>query len=390
MDLLKPTIAASKPIVQGANFLRGVFGITSKCVSMTKALVFVTCGLSFLATGCLHPKIGPQSLPRDRALYSTSLADSWKEQTLLNIVKVRYADAPVFVDIGSIVASYTLSQGATAGATIAPSGTNSGILGGSVTLSNSPTITYTPLTGNAYIKGLITPLPAAMVFDGIQNGLPADSILLLTISSINGLRNQQGDLHGIRLADPNFHRVRELLRTIQLSGAVRLYVKEDADKHQTSILGLRTEDTPPEIKADSAELRRLLHLNPEATEFKLVSAPLPSSDTEVAVQTRSISVMLQNMGLQVEVPPEDVAQHRAAPGNEAGHDVPGVVPMIRIHSGKSVPTDAFVSVKYENNWFWIDKGDLASKASLAQLLQLFTMTDTGSKENLPVVTIPSR
>ena len=144
-----------------------------------KVLVFITCGLSLLETGCLHPKIGPQSLPRDRALYSTSLADSWKEQTLLNIVKVRYVDPPIFVDVGSIVASYTLLEGASAGATIAPSGTNSGVLGGSVAFSNSPTITYTPLTGNAYIKSLITPLPAAMVFAGIQNGLPADAILLL-------------------------------------------------------------------------------------------------------------------------------------------------------------------------------------------------------------------
>jgi hypothetical protein len=64
--------------------------------------------------------------------------------------KVRYADPPVFVDIGSIVASYTLSEGAAGGATIAPSGTNSGLLSGSVTFSNSPTITYTPLTGSAY------------------------------------------------------------------------------------------------------------------------------------------------------------------------------------------------------------------------------------------------
>jgi len=355
-----------------------------------KVLVFITCGLSLLETGCLHPKIGPQSLPRDRALYSTSLADSWKEQTLLNIVKVRYVDPPIFVDVGSIVASYTLLEGASAGATIAPSGTNSGVLGGSVAFSNSPTITYTPLTGNAYIKSLITPLPAAMVFAGIQNGLPADAILLSSVSSINGLRNQQVDLHGIRPADPDFHRVRELLRAIQLSGAIRLSVKQDAKEQETSILGLRTNDIPPEIQADSVELRRLLHLNPQATEFQLVSAPLPSADTEVAVQTRSISGMLQNMAAQVEVPPADVSQHRAFPGNETGHEVPGVVPMISIHSSKTKPNDAFVSVYYRDTWFWIDDGDLRSKASLVQLMQLFTMTDTGAKENLPVVTIPSR
>lgn len=170
---------------------------------MTKKLLCLSCGLALLTTGCLHPKVGPQSLPRDRSLYSVSLADSWKEQTLLNIIKVRYSDPPVFVDIGNIISSYTLAQGASVGGTIIPSGNSQAVLGGSVTFSNSPTITYTPLTGNAYIKGLITPLPAPMVFAGIQNGLPADSTLLSSISSINGLRNQQVSLNGITPADTN-------------------------------------------------------------------------------------------------------------------------------------------------------------------------------------------
>jgi hypothetical protein len=338
---------------------------------MRKTLLCLSCGLALLTTGCLHPKVGPQSLPRDRALYSVSLADSWKEQTLLNIIKVRYSDPPVFVDIGNIISSYTLAQGTSVGGTIIPNGNSQALVGGSVTFSNSPTITYTPLTGNAYIKGLITSLPAPMVFAGIQNGLPADSTLLSSISSINGLS------------------VRELMREIQISGAIRLYVKDDG-KRQTSILGLRTSDVPPEIQAASKELRALLRLNPDATEFTLVSAPLPSSDTEVAVMTRSISGMIQNMAAQVEVPPEHVSQHRAFPGVEAGHELPGIVPMMRIHSSKNKPGDSFVNVYYRDTWFWIDDGDLASKTSMVQLMQLFTMMDTGPRENLPVVTIPSR
>src|SRR3954454_14126345 len=86
-------------------------------------------------TGCLHPKIGPQSLPIDRAAYSASLSDSWKEQALLNIVKIRYVDPPVFVDVGSIVASYTLTQNATAGGSIPTSGSGSATVGGSLGLS---------------------------------------------------------------------------------------------------------------------------------------------------------------------------------------------------------------------------------------------------------------
>jgi hypothetical protein len=206
---------------------------------LMRLLGFVTCGFVLFATGCLHPRLGPQSLPRDRSLYGISLADSWKEQTLLNIVKVRYVDYPVFLDIGSIVASYTLSQNASVGGTIQPSGTNSAVLGRAVTFSNSPTITYVPLTGNAYIRGLTIPLPPETVFAAIQNGFPADSVLLSSVQTINGLRNQQVDLNGITPADPDFRRVRELMRNIQVSGAVRLYIKEDVNKQQTNILGLR-------------------------------------------------------------------------------------------------------------------------------------------------------
>jgi hypothetical protein len=60
----------------------------------------------------------------------------------LNIVKVRYLDPPVFIDVGSIVASYTLGQNASVGGTITPQGGSNAVLGGSVGLSSTPTITY--------------------------------------------------------------------------------------------------------------------------------------------------------------------------------------------------------------------------------------------------------
>src|SRR5215469_13701529 len=134
-----------------------------------KPLAFAAFALATCLTGCLHSKLGPQSLPRDRAAYSLSLSDSWKEETLLNIVKVRYIDPPIFVDVGSIVASYSLSQNASVGGTIVPNGSSNATLGGSVGFSNTPTITFTPLTGNAYIKGLITPLPSEVLFTAIQS-----------------------------------------------------------------------------------------------------------------------------------------------------------------------------------------------------------------------------
>ena len=347
-----------------------------------------SCGFVLILSGCTRA-IGPRTMVRDRAQYSESLSDSWKDQTLLNIVKLRYMDPPTFVDIGSIVASYSLQQNASVGGTIqSPNG--SAVLGASGTYSNSPTITYTPLTGSKFIRSMMTPLPPNSVFFSIESGTPADAILFATLSSINGLRNQEPTFDGITPADPDFHKMRYLVRKIQLSGAVRLYVKEDEKKQTTNVLTFRTQDVPPDTLADIKELRHLLHLNPDATEFKLVFAPISSSDTEIAVMTRSVLSLMKTMAAEVEVPDDDLAQHRAYPGHERGSTQKDVINLIRIQSSKTKPANSFVTVSYRGNYFWIDDSDLRSKHMFSLMMMFFTLADPGERENLPLITIPAR
>jgi hypothetical protein len=69
-----------------------------------------------LLSGCTS--IGPTTIVADRFDYSAAIADSWKQQTLLNIVKLRYMDLPVFVDVASVVSGYSLQTGVSVNGTL--------------------------------------------------------------------------------------------------------------------------------------------------------------------------------------------------------------------------------------------------------------------------------
>jgi len=344
-----------------------------------------TLGLMLLATslvlaGCSG--LGPRTVARDRFDYSGAISESWKRQALLNIVKLRYLDPPVSVDVGQIVAGYSLETDVSLGGDIASDG-NSLALGAAGRFTDRPTITYTPLTGNRFVRGSLMPLPPDAVFFLIQAGWPADGVLLSAVTSLNGLKNQEATMSGVTPATPEFLRVLELLRRIQLSGAVALRIEQDNQKQERMIIAFHRKGITAETLEDVAELRRLLQLSPEGREFRLVFGATPANDLEVAVITRSPLQIMGMMSTCVAVPPEHIAEGRATPG------LPAAGPL-HIGCSRERPADAFTAVAYRDRWFWIDDRDLKTKRAFAMLLMLFTLGDTGQHEPLPLITIPAQ
>ncbi len=89
----------------------------------------------------------------------------WKSQLLLNMVKLRYGDAAIFLDVASVINSYEISGGASLGATgqLHPSYQANASIGASGFYANRPTITYNPLSGDKFARSLMSPIPISLI-----------------------------------------------------------------------------------------------------------------------------------------------------------------------------------------------------------------------------------
>jgi len=331
--------------------------------------------------------IGPKTIPDDRFKYSSALSESWKQQTLLNIVKLRYMDLPVFMDVAQIVSGYSMETGVNVGSDFSDvsGGSASGSLnlGGSGRFTDRPTITYMPLTGDKFLRGLLTPIQPRSIFFLLQSGYAADFILGLTLESFNGLSNRSTAAGYLRKADPEFFRVIKLIRDIQASGAIGVRVEVEKGNEETTVLFFRRENIPDDIQMKIDETERLLGLASGEKRYKLISSPMRGREGEISVNPRSMIQILLAFALYVDVPKEHVAEGRAIPSIETG-DNP-----VMIHSGEDKPADAFGAVRYRDHWFWIDDCDWRSKRAISIIMFFFTLAETGSSENLPMLTIPT-
>jgi hypothetical protein len=329
--------------------------------------------------------IGSKKITRDRFEYSQVLGNSWEKQMLLNIIKVRYVELPIFLDIGQIVSGYSMETSVNVGGTFS-GGAALGSLGASGRYTDRPTITYTPLTGERFLEGFLTPIRPVNVFALIQSGYAADLVLELCLDSFNGLYNLSATFDSKRKANPKFFKVTKLMAEIQDYGGIGIKIGTSDDGESNFVLFFRNTDLEETVKAKAAEVRSLLGIPLDQKEFNLIYAPTRGKEGELGVGTRSLYQLLGAMSMGIVIPEEHKQKNIVPPLTELGLDDHA---NLHVHSGDEAPEETYVSVKFKDKWFWIADNDWKSKETFSSILFLFTLADSEGKENMPTITIPT-
>ena len=388
------------------------------------------------ASGCM----GPNAVRYTRLRYNEVLRDTNDQQLLLNIVRLRYADSPVFIDLPNITSQFEVAG---RGNYLGGAGnqfrgqTNLGF--GELTLRDSPTLSYHPREGREIAKALLAPLSTEF-FSLVNAGADLEQLLLMTLSDINDLPNAPAAttlvprvpednalyLHGIRLlAWLQQHEATELAvskneesedasdpiprSAVQgrdlLNAARDGYIYRTRGQGEVTLLKREKELVlrvfPPYVHSpEMEEVARIFRLTPGLSKYRIKAElagtdqklPSPLCDDTLYLNLRNVLQVMTFLSKGVCVPEEHV-RSGVAPVTWGPDGAPFNWTCVTggnflVHAQKHRPRNAEAAVYYRGYWFFIAPNDVNSRAVLAILEILFALQESGGKNVGPLLTLP--
>ena len=333
----------------------------------------------FLTLGSCK-SMGPGTIPQDGFNYNQRIADQENEQMLLNIVRLRYLEMPRFLNVASVINTYTRSGSAGVDASATPFGNSAGT-GISGSWSDRPTITYTPMSGQAFSQSLLTPLPPSVIFFLIQSGWSAERLMRLTNSMINGIHNEIGTPGERRQGDAAFDELLDVLHQLQRAGALGMRFEGELPRVNVDII------LPKKARTDSVQqavnrFKELLDLDPDQHIFDIEYGVIVEEKNSITVQTHSILEMLANISWYIDVPEVHVNE-----GRTLATFRPDDPDLIHVLVSDQKPEEAFIAIPYRGYWYYIDDRDAKSKNTFGVMQLLMSMANNASGAVGPLISI---
>jgi hypothetical protein len=367
--------------------------------------------LQMLGFGCLAllvtegcTSLGATILRGERINYNLALQYTSDEQMLLNLVRLKYRDTPIFLEVNSIATQFSFDTSGQAGADLQANANDLFRLGAGVAYSTHPTVAYTPLQGEDFAQRFLSPLSLDRLMLLYRSGWPLRRILLVCVQRLNQVKNAPragivgGPTPRRRMPEyQDFARILDLIGELERQDALDLVYESPPVGDRPARLVLQIAEEALELPA-TRELTTFLRLASGRRHYPLVYTYQRVEDesaqqlNDLRVDTRSLLGMLSFLSQAIEVPEGDVQAGKViVTRDETGESfdwrhVTGDV--LRIRSESTRPLSAAMAVWYRGSWFYIDDADLTSKSTFSLLSQLFVLQAGKPERMLPILTLP--
>jgi hypothetical protein len=336
--------------------------------------------------GCAN--FGPTRLLSDQVGYSAALSEGQNDQTLLNIVRIRYGDSPVFLNTTQIISGYQLQRAITPSINLLPDATGLSSLGatGSLQMQRNPTFTLEPVTGENLARSIIRPLSPAELLPLSLSSLPIDVIFRLAVQSVNGLENSEMVASANRPGSPRFYQLLIDLRRLQMAALIGVRL-ETAPAGPERLMLTVSDSSDLQLHAAVVQARAFLGMPITSDTAEVVYGSAPRKPGQIAILTRPILGVLMQVASEIEVPVSDTVGGMTVGTFEDASIFP--TPAVIVHSGKPPAHGVFAHVLYRGHHFWIADNDFESKSAYTLVQLLLTLAQTKPSGGT-VVTIPAR
>ena len=357
--------------------------------------------LLILISGCAAQ--GARRVPADRFDYNAAIAQSTREQMLLNIVRSRYLEVPVFLTVSSVLTQYEYDRSLGLGGVLESGNDAIDALSGDTNLrfSELPTITYLPVEGQEFSAHLLAEIPSELIFAAAQSGWPIDIFMRIGIQRIGALENMAfGEIPATGYGEAQtrfaseleklkrFERMIELIFTLSDREVIEVIHVGENEKSETYLVIV--EEVPEDLRSRLSELRQLIGLA-DRNRFRITERVINLKDDELSIQTRSIMAMMEFMARGVEVPREHLEEGRVVDyglQDSDGELKKGLIPF-KMRSSKDRPENVFAAVRFNDYWYYIDHNDITSKRALSLIIVLFRLQAPTPAGAAPILTLPA-
>jgi len=294
-------------------------------------------GLAALLGGCA---VANNAIRSDFTDFNNIIQYNQTQQMLLNLVRMHFRESPMFLQPGSLTASYESHVGASLGASFgSPGNSKTADAGVDYSFSTKPTVSYVPVEGKNYVQQFLAEISPDTFCLLLRSGWPVAELIDLLVERVtlpdgNRLVNKRNSA-----SDPEFQVFVTTLREAQQNGQLTVI-----STNGNFALAIGTRLTP-------------LHL----------------------FQFRSLCDVMFAASKNTQTPPGQASRVKADKAN-------GV---LDIRVSKFPLSGSLVWIKYAGYYYSISHDDIRSKDTLALLMQLYRI-QAAPAGAVPILTIPAR